>query len=170
PIDLTLEMASEAGLEVDRDGFAALMAEQRGRAKADASARKSGHADLSVYRDFLDRGPTEFTGFDELVSQARVLGLVSGGERVASAAPGTELEVILDRTPLYAEAGGQLADLGTITTGSGVRLSVKDVQRVNKQVWLHRVVVDEGEIVEGDEVLAAVDAAWRHGATQGHSG
>ena len=170
PIDLTLEMASEAGLDVDRDGFAALMAEQRDRAKADASARKSGHADLSVYRDFLDRGATEFTGFDELVSQARVLGLVAGGERVASAAPGTELEVILDRTPLYAEAGGQLADLGTITTGSGVRLSVKDVQRINKQVWLHRVVVDEGEIVEGDEVLAAVDAAWRHGATQGHSG
>ncbi|MFT3715285.1 MAG: alanine--tRNA ligase [Gordonia sp. (in: high G+C Gram-positive bacteria)] len=170
PIDLTLEMASEAGLEVDRDGFTTLMAEQRSRAKADATARKSGHADLSVYRDFLDRGPTEFTGYDELVSEARVLGLVSGGERVRSAAPGTELEVILDRTPLYAESGGQTADLGTISTGSGVRLNVKDVQRLNKQVWLHRVVVDEGEIVEGDEVLAAVDAGYRHGATQGHSG
>ncbi|MGB6244717.1 alanine--tRNA ligase [Gordonia sp. (in: high G+C Gram-positive bacteria)] len=170
PIDLTLEMAAEAGLEVDRDGFAELMGEQRRRAKADANARKSSHADHSVYREFLDRGPTEFTGFDELVSQARVLGLVADGTRVRSAAPGTELELILDRSPLYAESGGQLADRGTITTGDGVRLSVQDVQKVGKQVWLHKVVVDEGEIVEGDEVLAAVDAGWRHGATQGHSG
>ncbi|GAC57346.1 alanine--tRNA ligase [Gordonia hirsuta DSM 44140 = NBRC 16056] len=170
PIDLTLEMAAEAGLEVDRDGFSELMAQQRRRAKADATARKSGHADLSVYRDFLDRGATEFTGFDELVSQARVLGMVSGGERLVTAGPGTELEVILDRTPLYAESGGQMADTGTITTSSGARLTVKDVQKLNKQIWLHRVVVDEGEITEGDEVLAAVDAAWRHGATQGHSG
>ncbi|EGD56055.1 alanine--tRNA ligase [Gordonia neofelifaecis] len=170
PIDLTLEMAAEAGLEVDRDGFKELMGEQRARAKADASARKSSHADHSVYREFLDRGATEFTGFDELVSEARVLGLVAGGQRVRSAAPGTELELILDRSPLYAEAGGQMADRGTITTGDGVRLAVKDVQKVGKKVWLHKVVVDEGEIVEGDEVLASVDAGWRHGATQGHSG
>ncbi|AUH69115.1 MULTISPECIES: alanine--tRNA ligase [Gordonia] len=170
PIDLTLEMAAEAGLEVDREGFSELMGEQRRRAKADASARKSSHADQSVYREFLDRGPTEFTGFDELVSEARVLGLVADGQRVRSAAPGTELELILDRSPLYAESGGQMADRGTITTGDGVRLAVRDVQKVGKKVWLHRVVVDEGEIVEGDEVLAAVDAGWRHGATQGHSG
>ncbi|MGB3708455.1 alanine--tRNA ligase [Gordonia sp. (in: high G+C Gram-positive bacteria)] len=170
PIDLTLEMAAEAGLEVDREGFTELMGEQRRRAKADASARKSAHADHSVYRDFLDRGPTEFTGFTELVSEARVLGLVADGQRVRSAAPGTELELVLDRSPLYAESGGQMADQGTITTGDGVRLSVKDVQKVGKKVWLHKVIVDEGEIVEGDEVLASVDAAWRHGATQGHSG
>ncbi|WP_026917829.1 alanine--tRNA ligase [Gordonia shandongensis] len=170
PIDLTLEMAAEAGLEVDRDGFSELMAQQRRRAKDDANARKSSHADHSVYREFLDRGPTVFTGFDELVSEARVLGLVSAGERVRSASPGTELEVILDRSPLYAESGGQMADQGSITTGDGVRLAVKDVQKVGKKLWLHRVVVDAGEIVEGDEVLASVDAGWRHGATQGHSG
>ena len=170
PIDLTLEMAAEAGLEVDRAGFAELMAEQRSRAKADATARKSGHADLTVYREFLDRGPTEFTGFTELVSEARVLGLISGGVRVPAAAAGAEIEVVLDRSPLYAESGGQLADIGTITTSAGARLAVKDVQKVGKKVWLHRVVVEEGEIVEGDEVLAAVDSPWRHGATQGHSG
>ncbi|WP_336791447.1 alanine--tRNA ligase [Gordonia malaquae] len=170
PIDLTLEMASEAGLEVDRDGFTELMAEQRRRAKADASSRKASHADQTVYREFLDRGPTVFTGFDELVSEARVLGLVADGERVRSAVPGTELEVILDRSPLYAESGGQIADQGVITTSDGVRMSVKDVQKVGKQVWLHRVIVDEGEITEGADVLASVDAAWRHGATQGHSG
>ena len=170
PIDLTLEMASEAGLDVDRDGFTELMAEQRRRAKADASSRKASHADQTVYREFLDRGPTVFTGFDELVSEARVLGLVSDGERVRSAVPGTELDVILDRSPLYAESGGQMADQGVITTSDGVRLSVKDVQKVGKQVWLHRVTVDEGEITEGADVLASVDATWRHGAKQGPSG
>ena len=170
PIDLTLEMAAEAGLSVDQEGFTALMAEQKQRAKADATARKTGHADLSVYRDFLDRGPTEFTGFDELVSEARVLGLVADGARLPAASAGQELTVVLDRTPLYAESGGQMADVGTITTGSGVRMSVTDVQKVGKSVWLHKVRIDEGEIEEGDEVLAAVDTAWRHGATQGHSG
>ncbi len=170
PIDLTLEMAAEAGLTVDRDGFTELMAEQRARAKADATARKSGHADLSVYREFVDRGPTDFTGFNELVSDARVLGLVADGHRVSHGGVGQELEVILDRSPLYAESGGQIADVGSITTGSGVRLRVTDVQKVAKSVWLHKVVVDEGEIAEGDEVIAAVDASWRHGSTQGHSG
>ncbi|MEE4022940.1 alanine--tRNA ligase [Gordonia sp. PKS22-38] len=170
PIDLTLEMAAEAGLSVDQEGFTALMAEQKQRAKADATARKSGHADLSVYREFLDRGPTMFTGFDELVSEAKVLGLVADGARVRTATPGQELVVVLDRTPLYAESGGQMADVGTITTGDGVRLRVTDVQKAGKSVWLHKVTVDEGEVAEGDEVIAAVDQSWRHGATQGHSG
>ena len=78
-------MAAEAGLTVDQDGFTALMAEQKGRAKADATARKTGHTDLSVYCDLLDRGPTEFTGFGELVSEAKVLGLVADGARLPAA-------------------------------------------------------------------------------------
>lgn len=170
PIDLTLEMAAEAGLAVDREGFTELMAEQRNRAKADATARKSGHADLSVYREFLDRGPTLFTGFDELATEAKVLGLVAEGGRVRVASKGQTVEVILDRSPLYAEAGGQIADIGTITTSGGLRITVKDVQKLGKSVWLHKAVIDEGEVAEGDDVLAQVDNAWRHGATQGHSG
>ena len=170
PIDLTLEMAAEAGLSVDADGFAALMSEQRKRAKDDANARKSGHADLSVYREFIDAHPTEFLGFGELVSEARVLAVVSAGRRLGAAGPGTEVDIIMDRTPLYAEGGGQLADVGTITTSSGVRVVVSDVQKVGKAVWLHRGVVEAGEIAEGDDVIASVDPVWRHGATQGHSG
>ncbi|MGW5522325.1 alanine--tRNA ligase [Gordonia sp. NPDC003950] len=170
PIDLTLEMAAEAGLNVDETGFTELMAEQKARAKADATARKTGHADAGIYREFLDRGPTEFTGYEELVSEARVLGLIADGVRVRNATAGQELTVILDRTPLYAESGGQMADTGSITTSTGARLRVRDVQRAGKTVWLHSVVVEAGEIVEGDEVIAAVDQAWRHGATQGHSG
>ncbi|MDI9951869.1 alanine--tRNA ligase [Rhodococcus sp. IEGM 1305] len=169
PIDLTLEMASEAGLTVDEEGFRTLMAEQRQRAKDDAQARKHAHADLTVYKELLDRGPTEFTGFHELVSEAHVLALISQGQRVPVATAGQDVEVILDRSPLYAEAGGQIADLGTLT-GPGLRVKVNDVQKIAKKLWVHKVTVQEGQLTEGDVVLAQVDAAWRKGATQGHSG
>ncbi|MDH6678961.1 alanyl-tRNA synthetase [Rhodococcus sp. LBL1] len=169
PIDLTLEMAAEAGLSVDEAGFRSLMAEQRKRAKEDAQARKHAHADLTVYKEFVDRGPTEFTGFNELVSEAHVLALISNGVRVPTAKAGEDVEVILDRSPLYAEAGGQIADLGTITA-AGLRVQVNDVQKIAKKVWVHKVTVKEGQITEGDVVLAQVDAEWRKGATQGHSG
>jgi alanyl-tRNA synthetase len=177
PIELTLEMASEAGLQVDEAGFRKLMAEQRRRAKADAAARKHAHADLSAYRELVDAGPTEFTGFDELTSQARILGIFVDGERVPVVAHGADgadrVELVLDRTPLYAESGGQVADAGTISgTGAGesARAAVTDVQKIAKTLWVHRVNVESGEFVEGDNVIAAVDPGWRKGATQGHSG
>ncbi|SEL45311.1 alanine--tRNA ligase [Rhodococcus maanshanensis] len=169
PIDLTLEMAAEAGLSVDEDGFRSLMAEQRKRAKEDAQSRKHAHADLSIYKEFVDRGETEFTGFAELTTEATVLALISGGVRVPTATAGQEVEVILDRTPLYAESGGQIADIGVIT-GPGLRVRVRDVQKIAKKVWVHKVTVEEGQLTEGDAILAQVDAAWRSGATQGHSG
>lgn len=177
PIDLTLEMAAEAGLTVDQEGFRGLMAEQRQRAKADAAARKQAHADLSAYRDLVDAGPTEFTGFDELSSEARILGVFVEGRRVPvvdhESAKGQRVELILDRTPFYAESGGQIADEGAITgTGASVtaKAAVTDVQKIAKTLWAHRVTVESGEFVEGDTVTAEVDPRWRHGATQGHSG
>jgi alanyl-tRNA synthetase len=181
PIELTLEMASEAGLSVDEVGFRELMAEQRRRAKADAAARKHAHADLTAYRELVDAGPTEFTGFDELTSEARILGIFVDGKRVPVVAHGLEggavgadrVELVLDRTPLYAESGGQLADAGVISgTGAGesARAAVTDVQKIAKTLWVHQVNVESGEFVEGDTVVAAVDATWRRGATQGHSG
>ncbi|ORA12909.1 alanine--tRNA ligase [Mycobacterium arosiense] len=177
PIELTLEMASEAGLHVDEVGFRELMAEQRRRAKADAAARKHAHADLTAYRELVDAGPTEFTGFDELTSEASILGIFVDGKRVPVVTHGTEgadrVELVLDRTPLYAEAGGQIADEGTISgTGAGetARAAVIDVQKIAKTLWVHRVNVESGEFVEGDTVVAAVDPQWRRGATQGHSG
>ncbi|MBV8290398.1 MAG: alanine--tRNA ligase [Mycobacterium sp.] len=180
PIELTLEMAAEAGLEVDRTGFHELMLQQRQRAKADAAARKHAHADLSAYRELVDAAPTEFTGFDELTSEARILGIFVDGKRVPVVAHGAEgaagagqVELVLDRTPLYAESGGQVADAGTISgTGAGesARAAVTDVQKIAKTLWVHRVNVESGEFVEGDTVTAAVDPGWRKGATQGHSG
>ncbi|BBY61365.1 alanine--tRNA ligase [Mycolicibacterium sarraceniae] len=176
PIDLTLEMAAEAGLSVDEEGFRGLMAEQRQRAKADAASRKQAHTDLSAYRDLVDGGPTEFTGFNELSSQATILGIFVDGVRVPvvshGGAEGT-VELILDRTPFYAESGGQIADEGAISgTGSSAtaHASVTDVQKIAKTLWAHRVRVESGEFVEGDMVTAAVDPQWRRGATQGHSG
>jgi alanyl-tRNA synthetase len=178
PIELTLEMAAEADLQVDELGFRELMAEQRRRAKADAAARKHAHADLTAYRELVDAGPTEFTGFDELTSQARILGIFVDGKRVPVVAHGDgidagRVELVLDRTPLYAESGGQVADSGTISgTGAGqtARAAVTDVQKIAKSLWVHSVNVESGEFVEGDTVVAAVDPDWRKGATQGHSG
>jgi alanyl-tRNA synthetase len=177
PLELTLEMAAESGLSVDEEGFRGLMAEQRQRAKADAAARKQAHADLSEYRDLVDAGPTEFTGFDELSSEAKILGIFVDGKRVpviAHDGQGADrVELILDRTPFYAESGGQIADEGSITgTGAtgAAKAAVSDVQKIAKTLWAHRVHVESGEFVEGDTVVAAVDPRWRHGATQGHSG
>ncbi|MGW0251438.1 alanine--tRNA ligase [Nocardia goodfellowii] len=169
PIELTLEMASEAGLSVDEAGFRSLMAEQVAMAKADAQARKHGHADLSIYKELVDRGATEFTGFDELTSEAKVLALIADGVRVPVASAGQDVEVILDRSPLYAESGGQIADRGSIT-GTGLKLTVNDVQKIAKKLWVHKTTVEQGQITEGDVVLAQADPAWRRGATQGHSG
>jgi alanyl-tRNA synthetase len=178
PLELTLEMAAESGLSVDEEGFRTLMAEQRRRAKADAAARKQAHADLSEYRELVDAGPTEFTGFDELTSEAKILGIFVDGKRVPvvshdNGPAAGRVELVLDRSPFYAESGGQIADEGSIT-GAGAsgsaKAAVSDVQKIAKTLWAHRVNVESGEFVEGDTVVAAVDPRWRHGATQGHSG
>ncbi|MCZ4500778.1 MAG: alanyl-tRNA synthetase [Marmoricola sp.] len=171
PIDLTLEMAAENGLRVDEAGFRALMAEQRDRAKADARSKKGQHADTSVYRGILDaHGPTEWLAYETLETESRPLALLSGGAPTRSLAPGEIGELVLDRTPFYAESGGQVADAGTIVFDGGV-LEVLDVQRPIKGLVVHQVRVKEGELVgvEGD-VHARVDPSWRIGARQAHSG
>ena len=169
PIDLTLEMAAEAGLTVDEPGFRSLMQEQRARAKADAQKNKTAHGDLSAYKDLLEAGPTDFTGYAELETEGRVLGVLADGVRTRRASEGDVVEVVLDRTSLYAESGGQDSDAGRIT-GDGVDLEVLDVQKVAKRLWVHRVRVSAGELTEGAAVVSRVDPQWRAGARQGHSG
>ena len=168
PIDLTLEMAQEAGLTVDMDGFDAAMGEQRRRAKADNQAKKHGHADLSLYRDWVDNNPTLFTGYETLESDAKVIGLVRDGEKVSEVQAGDTVEVILDQSPLYAESGGQTADRGRIIAGETL-LEVKDVQKIGKKLWVHKAEVTAGGLELGNGVTAAVDQQWRHGAVQAHS-
>lgn len=168
PIDLTMEMAQEAGLDVDMEGFNAAMGEQRRRAKADNQAKKHGHTDLSLYRDWVDNNPTVFTGYEELVSGANVIGLVKDGQKVNVVHEGDEVEVILDHSPLYAESGGQMADRGRISAGESL-LEVNDVQKIGKKLWVHKASVTAGGLDLGMSVEASVDEKWRHGATQAHS-
>lgn len=169
PIDLTLEMASEQGLTVDEQGFRNLMSEQRRRAKEDAKARKTGHGDLSTYRTLLDQhGTTEFIGYTDLQSHSRVLGLLVDGQPVSSAAAGTEVELVLDRTPFYAEGGGQIADTGRLV-GPGVAVEVHDVQRAVPGLFVHRAKVVEGELGVDTTLEAAVDVARRHAIERSHS-
>ena len=169
PIDLTLEMAGEQGLTVDEDGFRRLMAEQRNRAKADAKSKKVGHADTSVYRELREPGITEFTGYRELSTDSTVRGLILDGTRVESADKGQTIQVVLERTPFYAESGGQIADEGEITA-DGARLRVLDVQRPVKGLIVHTVEVTEGTVRSGADVFASVDREWRLSACQAHSG
>jgi alanyl-tRNA synthetase len=169
PIDLTLEMAAEAGLTVDTDEFRRLMQEQKERARADAKARKGGLADLSVYRALLEHGRTEFTGYSELESEATVRGLIREGVRVPVAEAGDEVELVLNRTSFYAESGGQDSDAGLIL-GDGSSAEVLDVQRVDKKLVVHRIRLTDGELAEGATVLTKVDPEWRLGARQAHSG
>ena len=168
PIDLTVEMAREAGLDVDMDAFNAAMQEQRERAKADNKAKKHRNVDESLYREWVDANPTEFVGYDQLTHDAKVIGLVRGGEKVGEVAQGDEVEVILDVTPMYAESGGQMADRGRLLMGDTI-LNVNDVQRVGKKLWLHKATVQNGGLDLGSTVTAEVDEAWRHGARQAHS-
>jgi len=170
PIDLTLEMAAEQGLSVDQAGFRALMQEQRGRAQADAAAKRTGSVDLSVYRDLLAAaGATSFTGYAEVRSEARLRGLLVGGAPTEVAAEGSEVEVVLDRTPFYAEAGGQLADTGRLELADGTVLDVGDVQRALPDLVVHRARVLSGEARVGATALARVDVDRRRAVSRAHT-
>jgi alanyl-tRNA synthetase len=168
PIDLTLEIAEEAGLTVDRAAFDTLMQEQRSRAKADAKARKRAIADHSVYREFRARGETAFTGYTDLETESTVLGVLVDGVSVDRAREGEIAEVILAETALYAESGGQVADKGVIV-GPGYELEVLDVQRPVAGLISHTVEVRTGEVGVGQPATSVVDAVNRRAAMQAHS-
>jgi alanyl-tRNA synthetase len=172
PIDLTLEMAAEQGIEVDESGFRRLMAEQRARAKADAMGKKTGHIDLSIYRSALELGPAEFSGYTEVVREATVTALIGPDGLLAAAHEGDEVEIVLDTTPFYAEGGGQQADWGRLTVNAPDRaaeLTVVDVQSPLPGLRAHRSVVLSGEVRPGDVVLAQVDIERRASVSRSHS-
>ena len=170
PFDLTLEMAREEGLEIDEDGFTRLMKEQRDRAKADARLKKSGHTDLTVYRSIADKsGRTEFVGYTQRESEASIRAIVLDGARVSSAQTGDEIEVVLNRTPFYAEGGGQLADGGTLTLASGAIVEIDDVQTPVPGISIHRGRVMSGAIEESASLLATIDIERRHAISRAHT-
>jgi len=175
PIDLTLEMAAEQGLAVDEPEFRRLMAQQRQRAKEDAAGKKTGNADISVFAAILDTsGPVTFTGYDQVAGEATVTGLLVGGAAVPAAGAGTEVDVVLDRTPFYAEGGGQLADKGLITaggSGSGAAglIEVLDVQAPVPGLIVHRGRVTSGEVAVGAPAYVEIDIDRRRAISRSHT-
>jgi alanyl-tRNA synthetase len=167
PIDLTVEIAQEKGKSVDRDKFDSLMQQQRDRAKQDAKSKRAS-TNLDVYRDFRSRGETTFVGYETLAAEAKVIGLVRDGEVVSELQQGQIGEVILDRTSMYAESGGQIADAGQIVAGSMV-LEVLDVQKPVKGLFSHSVRVVQGVVNTSQSVVTNVYHDWRVGACQAHS-
>jgi alanyl-tRNA synthetase len=173
PIDLTLEMAAEQGLSVDEEGFRRLMAEQRARAKKDAAEKKTGNADISVFATLLEQaGRVTFTGYDQAAGEATVVGLLSGGVPVPSAAAGSEVSVVLDRTPFYAEGGGQLPDAGVIRTegpSGPAEIAVTDVQTPLPGLVVHRGEVRSGEVTTGAQAFAEIDVDRRRATSRSHT-
>jgi alanyl-tRNA synthetase len=173
PIDLTLEMAAEQGLAVDEEGFRRLMQEQRERAKKDAREKKTGNADISVFAQLLEQaGKVLFTGYDQAVGEATIVGLLAGGVPVKSATPGTEVSVVLDRTPFYAEGGGQLPDHGIIRSDgpSGPsEIEVTDVQAPLPGLVVHRGIVRSGEVTAGSPAYAEIDVDRRRATSRSHT-
>jgi alanyl-tRNA synthetase len=170
PFDLTLEMAREEGLEVDEDGFKRLMNEQRDRAKADAKAKKSGHTDLSEYKKIADsKGASTFVGYTQIESEATINGILVDGLSVQSATSGSEVEIVLDRTPFYAEGGGQLADGGRITLASGAIVEIDDVQTPVNGLSVHRGRIISGEVTLGSKAQAEIDLERRNAISRAHT-
>ena len=168
PVELTLEIAEEAGVSVDREVFATLMQEQRDRAKADAKAKKGQRADLAVYKELRGLGETAFVGYDSLVHESKVLGIVVDGAPAQEAREGEIAELVLAETALFAESGGQDSDNGVIV-GDGFEAEVLDVQKPVPGLIVHTVKVTVGSIGVDARAETRVDADYRRGATQAHS-
>ncbi|MBF8252084.1 MAG: alanyl-tRNA synthetase [Actinobacteria bacterium] len=170
PFDLTLEMAREEGLDVDEVGFRRLMQEQKDRAKADSRAKKSGHTDVSQYRAIADKnGKSEFCGYTSTTSESLITGLLVDGVSVNNVDAGFDVEVILNRTPFYAEGGGQLADGGQISLANGALIEIEDVQTPVPGVFVHRGRVVTGSVEIGSQALAHIDVERRAAISRAHT-
>ena len=169
PIDLTREIAANAGHVVDMDAFDAAMTEQRERARASANRDAWGNAQ-SIWVALSDRlDETVFDGYDNNeLSGVRVVALVQDGQEVESASAGSEVEVVLDRTPFYAEMGGQVGDTGKLTA-PGLYVHVTDTKHRDGGLESHVGVVEEGTISVGDSVTATIDAGRRELIRRNHT-
>jgi alanyl-tRNA synthetase len=165
PLELTRDAAAEAGLTVDVAGFQAAMAEQRQRARS--AKRFAADAEGELYRE-LDLSRTAFVGYEQVEAGVRVLALVRDGRLVTEASAGEQVDVVLDRTPFYAESGGQVGDRGEIVGEFG-RLTVADAARPAPEVTVHRATVASGSIRAGEAVVATLDAERRLDIARNHT-
>ncbi|OWM80472.1 hypothetical protein CDL15_Pgr019752 [Punica granatum] len=172
PVEITIEVAEEQGVTVDMDGFDVEMEKQRRQSQAAHNAVKLEVGDTSGLTDNISE--TEFLGYDMLSARAVVKSLLVNGKSVIQVPEGNEVEVLLDRTPFYAESGGQVGDHGLlyVTEGENQRtaiVEITDVQKSMGNVFVHRGTIKEGVIEVGKEVEAAVDAKLRQGAKVHHT-
>ena len=168
PVELTAEIAADAGLDLDRDRFEELMDAQRARARA-AAKRGGGAVDIDTYRSAASAvGATEFVGYGDLVAESELGAIVTPGGLLDAASEGDEVEVVLPRTPFYAEGGGQIGDAGTLRTETG-RLEVTDTQEALDGLIVHRARVVAGEVHTGQAVAAEVDPDRRVATARSHS-
>jgi alanyl-tRNA synthetase len=167
PVDLAAQILAERGLGVDRRGFEVHMEAQRERARGGTKMSTDifGRGPVKALRETA--GETCFLGYDALESEATIVGILAGGERVASAAEGTEVQVALDRTPFYAEAGGQIGDTGVLRGEAGV-VRIEDTQ-AEGGLTLHRGTVTQGQLKEGDRIVATVDEPRRRAIMRNHT-
>ncbi len=169
PIELTSEIASEAGVDVDLDAFDEEMQAQRSRARrdwkgGDAAARGE------FYRDVLDTaGPTDFVGYEWPTATGRILAIVRDGEMVERAEAKQEVEVFVDRTPFYAESGGQVGDTGTIRSPTG-EMAISDTQHALQGLHGHRGIVASGDLAIGQEIELVIDEPRRDRIRKSHTG
>jgi alanyl-tRNA synthetase len=165
PLDLTQKIAAEQGMSVDVAGFDAAMEEQRARSRAAAQFKRDIDAEVWSGRDLP---ATEFTGYGELAGEGRILALVAEGDDVSRAEAGQQVQIVLDCTPFYAEAGGQVGDTGTLT-GAGGRVRVEDTQRPLPGITVHYGVVEQGALQASETVRAEVDASRRSDIQRNHT-
>ena len=165
PKELTRELAEEAGLSIDEKGFEALMAEQKDRAK---KAAKKGRLGEDLVEVAASAGGTEFLGYQMLEADARVLAVLTDAGKAEVAGEGEEIRLILDRTPFYAESGGQIGDHGYVRTPGGL-VRIVDAQWGPGQTIVHTGIVQSGEVREGEEVRAEVDEVRREATARAHT-
>jgi alanyl-tRNA synthetase len=166
PLEITLELAADEGLTVDTGAFGKLMDEQRRRAQL--AAKKGAGGDAALGEIASAAGPTEFLGYEQLAAEGRVRGLATDGSRAPTATEGQTVRVVLDRTPFYAEGGGQVGDAGVIRTEGGA-IEVTDTRPGPGGTIVHEGRVVSGQVREGDEVHAEVDAERRASTARSHT-
>lgn len=171
PIDLTLEMAAERGVKVDETRFRSLMQEQKERARADNRAKKAGHIDASVFHEIARSagGDTEFVGYKNSSAETDVVGILVDGVAVPAATGPLDVDVVLSRTPFYAESGGQQADSGVIRLEGGATITVTDVQAPIKGLFLHRGTLTDGSVTVGEHAYAEIEKDRRLAIARAHT-
>jgi len=167
-VDIVEDVAREEGLLVDMAGYAQAMARQR--TKSQESWKGSGEEEMpEAYRKLTAKGiSSQFVGYESLASRAKVIALLVAGKEASSAQAGDEVEVILDLTPFYGEAGGQVGDTGWLLR-DGMRLQVNHTLKFGQDFIIHKGKIEEGTLSSGDEVEARVDEEKRKATARNHS-